>query len=157
MHGKQFLLDAIHAGINEHSLYGRLDFSELPSDAVQLIVDLEVSGADVSSGGESSRLRWRITADIDYGLRRWELRNREVLATSEKPGDGVIVAMTRRFEFQLPLKLLRAGQGTTINLHYSLWREGLPIDALPVEGALPLHVVSEEQMQSELYNYSISS
>jgi hypothetical protein len=157
MHGKQFLLDAIYAGVNEHSVYGRLDFCEVPSEAVQLIVDLEVSGVKEMTHGDTSHLRWRITADIEGSLRRWELRNSEVLATSEKPGEGVIVAMTRMFEFQLPLSLLRAEQGTTINLRFSLWREGLPIDALPVEGVLPLQIVGEDRMQSELYNYSVSS
>ncbi len=28
MHGKQFLLDAVHAGIDDAYLYGRLDFAE---------------------------------------------------------------------------------------------------------------------------------
>ena len=28
MHGKQFLLDAVHAGIDESYIYGRLDFVE---------------------------------------------------------------------------------------------------------------------------------
>jgi hypothetical protein len=138
-------------------VYGRLDFCEVPSEAVQLIVDLEVSGVKEMTHGDTSHLRWRITADIEGSLRRWELRNSEVLATSEKPGEGVIVAMTRMFEFQLPLSLLRAEQGTTINLRFSLWREGLPIDALPVEGVLPLQIVGEDRMQSELYNYSVSS
>ena len=36
MHGKQFLLDAVHAGIDDAFLYGRLDFSEntLPGDGL---------------------------------------------------------------------------------------------------------------------------
>ena len=65
--------------------------------------------------------------------------------------------MTRTFEFQIPLGELRVERGSSVYLRFSLWREGLPIDALPVEGAMQLHVVSEEEMQGELYNYSVSS
>lgn len=155
MHGKQFLLDAIYAGIGEEYLYGRLDFCDMPTDPVQMVVNLEVSGVQ---SADPLHLRWRITADVDdKGLHRWELRNGELLATSEKPVDGVIVAMTKMFEFQIPLALLRATHGTTIQLRFSLWREGLPVDALPVEGAVHLPVVSEEEMQGDVYNYSVSS
>jgi alpha-amylase/alpha-mannosidase (GH57 family) len=157
MHGKQFLLDAIYAGVNENNVYGRLDFCELPSEPVQLVVNIEVSGLKGKAVEDPSHLRWRITADVDKGLRRWELRNSEVLATSEKPSNGITVAMTRMFEFQLPLSLLRAEAGSTIHLRFSLWREGLPIDALPIEGAVQLPVVSEEAMEGELYNYGVSN
>src|SRR6185369_1657089 len=114
----------------------------------------EVSGV---KNVDASHLRWRIAADFDGGLRKWELRNSEVLATSEKATEGVIVSMTKMFEFQLPLLLLRAEHGTTVHLRFSLWREGLPIDALPLEGALQLPVVNEDEMQGDAYNYSVSS
>jgi hypothetical protein len=65
--------------------------------------------------------------------------------------------MTRTFEFKIALSDLGAEQGSVIYLRVSLWREGLPIDALPIEGAMQLPVVSEEEMQGELYNYSVSS
>lgn len=157
MHGKQFLLDAIYAGVNEEAVFGRLDFCELPSQPIQLVVNIEVSGRKAKPAEDPSHLRWRIAAEVDGGLRRWELRNSEVLATSEKPTDGVVVAMTKRFEFQLPLHLLRAERGSTIHLRFSLWHEGLPIDALPVEGAVQLPVLTEDEMQGELYNYGISN
>jgi alpha-amylase/alpha-mannosidase (GH57 family) len=157
MHGKQFLLDAIYAGVNENSLFGRLDFCELPNDPVQVVVNIEVSGLKAKADEGPSQLRWRITADLDQGLRGWELRNSEVLANSEKPMDNVIVAMTKRFEFQVPLHLLGAEHGSRIHLRFSLWREGLPIDALPLEGAVQLAVVSEDEMQGELYNYGVSN
>jgi alpha-amylase/alpha-mannosidase (GH57 family) len=157
MHGKQFLLDAIYAGVSDESLFGRLDFCELPTEPVQLVVNLEVSGGDGNDLADRSHLRWKIAAEIDKGLGRWELRNSEVLASSEHDIESVVVAMTKMFEFQLPLSLLRAHHGTTIHLRFSLWREGLPIDALPVEGAVQLPVVTEQEMQGDVYNYSVSS
>ncbi len=157
MHGKQFLLDAIYAGVNENTVFGRLDFCELPNQSIQLVVNIEVSGRKAESVEDPAHLRWRISADVDGGLSRWEFRNSEVLATSEKPADDVVVAMTKRFEFQLPLHLLKAEHGNTIHLRFSLLHEGLPIDALPVEGAVQLPVISEDEMQGEMYNYGVSS
>ncbi len=156
MHGKQFMLDAIYAGVNETTLFGRLDFCELPTEPVQLVVNLEVSGLK-KKVEDPAHLRWRIAADLSRSLGRWELKNSEVLATSEKPTDGVVVTMTKMFEFQMPLSLLRAEKGSTILLRFSLWKNGLPIDALPLEGAVHLPVVSEDELQGELYNYSVSS
>jgi alpha-amylase/alpha-mannosidase (GH57 family) len=158
MHGKQFLLDAVHAGVNEENLYARLDFCELPSEPVQLVANIDIQ----KPGGVSAGLvRWRLTAELDNSVRKWELRQTEpdqVFVKSEhQPLRRIIVAMTRTFEFQIPLGELRVERGSSVYLRFSLWREGLPIDALPVEGAMQLHVVSEEEMQGELYNYSVSS
>ncbi len=43
MHGKQFLLDAVHAGIDQSYIYGRLDFveNEVPPVEFELVVNLE--------------------------------------------------------------------------------------------------------------------
>jgi alpha-amylase/alpha-mannosidase (GH57 family) len=158
MHGKQFLLDAIHAGIDEEYLYARLDFCELPHEPVQLVVNIDVQ----KPGGVSAGLvRWRLTAEIDRSVRRWELRetdpDRMVVKSDHQPLQRITVAMTKTFEFKIPLAELRVEQGSVVYLRFSLWREGLPIDALPVEGAMQLHIVSEEELQGELYNYSVSS
>jgi alpha-amylase/alpha-mannosidase (GH57 family) len=158
MHGKQFLLDAIHAGIDEHNLYGRLDFCEIPKDAVQLIVNI-----DVQNGNDPAKdVRWRLTAELNQSVQRWELRetgpDRVVAKSEHQPLQRMVVAMKRMFEFQIPLKELRTDeQGSTIYLRFSLWKEGLPIDALPIEGSVQLHVVSEDELEGETYNYSVSS
>jgi hypothetical protein len=121
------------------------------------VVNIEVTNAGGKAVEDPSHLRWRITADLDPGLHRWELRNSEVLANSEQQSDGVAVAMSRMFEFQLPLRLLRVEHGGAIYLRFSLWRDGLPMDALPIEGAVQLPVVSEDEMQGDVYNYGVSS
>ena len=43
MHGKQFLLDAIHAGIDDAFLYSRLDFVDntVPSTDFDLVLNVE--------------------------------------------------------------------------------------------------------------------
>ena len=62
-----------------------------------------------------------------------------------QPGTTVALVPHRRaFEFELPLKVLGVAIGANIALRFSLWTDGLPLDALPLEGALHLQVVSEE-------------
>jgi len=69
------------------------------------------------------------------------------------------VVLLRNFEFKLPLAWLLAvpvasgesGNGipsapvaTRLRLRFSLWQNGLPSDALPVEGWIDLRLLSEE-------------
>ena len=66
MHGKQFLLDAVHAGIDETYIYGRLDFVEnkVPAADFELVVNLE-SWAD-----EGQRPRRALRLDVASGSRQ---------------------------------------------------------------------------------------
>ena len=157
MHGKQFLLDALYAGVDEQNLYGRLDFHEIPEENVQLIVNFDV---DPPHRGASST--WRLAAEINRKqVQHWELRHiasDQLVAESSATEDkGVQVILKRSFEFCIPFPVIDAQKGSAIHLRFSLWREGLPIDALPLEGALPIPVITEDEMAGELYNYSITS
>jgi len=161
MHGKQFLLDAVYAGIDEDNLYGRLDFYEIPQEPVQLVANFEIHGRTPGSDSRPTTVTWRLVVDIDQQITGWELREAEPdnpVMKSEKQQEGnVRVALTRTFEFQMPISQLRAEKGSAIHLRFSLWREGLPIDALPLEGALIIPVITEDEMAGEMYNYSVSS
>lgn len=161
MHGKQFLLDAIYTGVDEENLYGRLDFCELPKEDVQMVVKIEVQNRPGSSAKPETRINWKLTADLNHSVKRWELRetdpDRLVVKSEHQPLSRIVVSMKRTFEFMLPLAELKAERGSAIQLRFSLWREGLPIDALPVEGAVTLHVITEDEMAGEVYNYSVSN
>ena len=65
MHGKQFLLDAVHAGIDETYIYGRLDFAEnkVPAADFELVVNLE-SWADE---GQRPRRALRLDVGVEAG------------------------------------------------------------------------------------------
>ncbi|HLH09590.1 MAG TPA: glycoside hydrolase family 57 protein [Terriglobales bacterium] len=144
MHGKQFLLDAIYAGIDEEHLYGRLDFSELPKEAFFICVDIEVAGGQVNDPEHATRLQ--LKAEVKGELKDWALRNgheRRVLQLQPQ-AKVVLVPHRRAFEFELPLHELDLGAGQEFGLRFSVWTDGLPLDALPLEGALPLQVVSDE-------------
>ena len=155
MHGKQFLLDAIYAGVDDASLYARLDFADLPQEAFKVMVAI-----DVESPQQPTPLRWRLEAEVEKTLKSWELSEVEperIVIRSEIPQQGALrVSLSKRFEFQVPLAELRAQKGTALHLRFSLWRNGLPLDALPLEGSMRIPVCTEQEMENSIYNYSSS-
>jgi alpha-amylase/alpha-mannosidase (GH57 family) len=163
MHGKQFLLDAVHAGIDESHIFGRLDFVEnrVPSEDFEIVVNLESSVAE----GVPPRPALRLNAAVAGGrIRSWKVSVADAeqpLAASDRPNDQFAVALLRSFEFKLPLGWLHAlpsdsasydanrapgVPAATLRLRFSLWQNGLPTDALPVEGWMELHLLREEDL-----------
>jgi hypothetical protein len=47
--------------------------------------------------------------------------------------------------------LLGASPGSTLRIRFSLWRDGLPLDALPQEGSIEIRVVPENEMSALPY------
>jgi len=166
MHGKQFLLDAVHAGIDATFLYGRLDFSEntLPAMDFDLVVNLE------SWATEESRPRRTLRLDVRAELgkiRAWKLgipEENQPMALMERPTGQVAVALGRNFEFKVALAWLLATPSssapasanslgndsnavtTKLRLRLSLWQSGLPADSLPEEGWMELPLLRQEDM-----------
>src|SRR3974390_1794392 len=101
MHGKQFLLDAVYAGVDADSISGRLDFHHnVPEGSYRLVVNIEVrrAGDDRKSPVES----YRLTTDAQgKALQNWVLTNGEdrhkLASFSAENGDaatsGVEVAL----------------------------------------------------------------
>ena len=166
MHGKQFLLDAVHAGIDDAFLYGRLDFSEntLPAMDFDLVVNLE------SWATEESRPRRTLRLDVRVELgkiRAWKLgipEENQPMALMERPTGQAAVALGRNFEFKVALAWLLATPSssapasasslgndsnavtTKLRLRLSLWQNGLPADSLPEEGWMELPLLRQEDM-----------
>src|SRR5579859_993385 len=69
MHGKQFLLDAVYAGIDSTHVYGRLDFKgNVPEEDFDLVVNLEAW----ASGEPRARRALRVEASVHEGtLKAW--------------------------------------------------------------------------------------
>jgi alpha-amylase/alpha-mannosidase (GH57 family) len=172
MHGKQFLLDSVHAGIDEGNVYGRMDFTEMPAGPFEIVVNCE---ADNAAGEQIGSVR--LEADIDEGkVGKWKLRyppqrkeseaakgavppgvehrDATVAGSEQRRHRGVAMRVRgRTFEFKLPFELVGAKLGSSLRLKFSVWRERLPIDALPIEGWIELNVVGEEQLEENVYNY----
>jgi hypothetical protein len=146
MHGKLFLLDTGYAGINEESLYCRVDFIEDPAEwatgDTRLVVAIETLSPD-GNGDQSFRLE----ADISQGkLRGWKLGE-----NGRQQEDGFQVGIDSIFECRAPLKGLNAAMGSRLRVRFSLWRDGLPLDALPQEGAIELIVAPESELSALPY------
>ena len=61
MHGKQFLLDSVYAGIDSTQLYGRLDFTgNVPEEDFELVVNVE----SWASGEPRARRVLRVEASV---------------------------------------------------------------------------------------------
>jgi hypothetical protein len=55
---------------------------------------------------------------------------------------------------RLPFDLIGARQGARIRLRFTLWRDQLPADSLPVEGWMDLFALSEEEIVDNIYSDS---
>jgi hypothetical protein len=162
MHGKQFLLDAVYAGLDADSVSGRLDFYHgVPEGAYRLVVNFEVWSAEGSQ--KAAPNSYRLTVDAQgRELQKWTLTNgeeRHKLANfSSDNGNterhGVEVALNQIFEMRVPFELIRAEEGSRIRLRFAIWREHLPVDSLPLEGWIDVHAVAEEELETNLYSFS---
>jgi alpha-amylase/alpha-mannosidase (GH57 family) len=162
MHGKQFLLDAVYAGVDADSLSGRLDFHYGAPDGVyRRGVNIELWR--VAGDRKAAPELYRLTIDAaGRDVRRWALTNgreRFILANFS-PDDananpnGVEVALDQIFEMRVPFRLIGAEPQSRIRLRFSIWRELLPVDSLPLEGWIDLHALAEEELETNLYSYS---
>ena len=174
MHGKQFLLDSVYAGIDSAHLYGRLDFKEaVPEADFEVVVNVE----SWAVAEPRARRELRVNAAAHQRrLKSWTIENgadRRELASSATRDESAKVVLLRNFEFKLPLAWLlaapsappsekmpdaKSGQATDrkaasgaavtskLRLRFSLWQNRLPVDSLPLEGWIELQVVSEGEL-----------
>jgi alpha-amylase/alpha-mannosidase (GH57 family) len=157
MHGKQFLLDSVRAGIDETNLYGRLDFANLPEHDFELRVNFECLPPKAI---KPTSLTLEVT--IEHGaVVSWQLhetdKNMVVADFAADPPAGFVVSLRRNFGFQVPLAALHCEPQSSLRLRVGLWHNRLPLDALPLEGWVELQVVSEEDLEAGVFNYSASS
>src|SRR5208282_3358953 len=149
MHGKQFLMDEVFAGIDEQYVYGRLDFaSKVPEHGFEVVVNLE----SWANHAAKPRRQLRLDAVVEHGrLQSWKTTEGKdnVVAAATEGENQARVALGRNFEFRLPLTWLLAAPleidkvrgprssdvlTVRLRLRFSVWQNRLPVDALPVEG-----------------------
>jgi alpha-amylase/alpha-mannosidase (GH57 family) len=157
MHGKQFLLDSVYAGVDADSLSGRLDFQEgLPEGTYQIVVNIDVTHD--AKDRNSTVSSYRLVASADgHNLLNWVLSNgdeRNVLASASGGSADVELAIIEIFEFRVPFKTIDARRGGRIRLRFRVWRDQLPADSLPVEGWIDLFALPEEEIAENIYSYS---
>jgi hypothetical protein len=146
MHGKQFLLDSVYAGVDEKFVYGRLDFAGVvPEGTFDLVVNVERPARAEKPKARELRLDVSVADRIimDFKLTAGD--------AGTPLQDLAQVRLLKVFEFRLPIYALDAVQGDRLRVRFSLWRDRLPIDALPVEGWMELAVLREEELRAAAY------
>ncbi len=157
MHGKQFLIDEVFAGIDEEFVYGRLDFAGgIPDDAFEVVVNLESKASD----DKEPRSKLRLSASVsDKKLTTWKvLQESDLLLEASGSSRAVL---DRNFEFKIPISFLKnasdsrqaspdnsASGGERVCLRFSLWQHRLPVDSLPSEGWIELELVPEGDLEA---------
>ena len=176
MHGKQFLLDSVYAGIDSTFVYGRLDFAgDVPQAEFDIVVNLE----SWANGEVHARRTLRLDASVqDQKIAEWRVEGRQDGASASldhknenanNRNENAKLALLRNFEFRLPLNWLLATPVAAIGvphnptnqkaaaavpatsrlkLRFSIWMNRLPADALPVEGWIELQLLSEAELTS---------
>jgi hypothetical protein len=132
----------------------------VPEDAFEVVVNLE---AWANQGAEPRRA---LRVDVKVEERKivsWKVtqENGEPVMRVSDPANSARVALGRNFEFRLPLSWLMAmpldlqkvrgtqsspNLTTRLWLRFSLWKNRLPIDALPVEGWIELELLTEDEL-----------
>jgi alpha-amylase/alpha-mannosidase (GH57 family) len=158
MHGKQFLLDDVMAGIDDNYVYGRLDFVEnkVPGIDFELVVNLESWAPDSQQPLRGLRLDVKVNGGKISDWKIGALDAQTPPADSTQSAFQAAVALFRNFELKVPLDWLHAAasaQGepavrpaTRLRMRFSLWQNGLPADSLPLEGWMELALLSEDEM-----------
>jgi len=144
MHGKLFLLDTGYAGIDEANLYCRLDFmepaEEWASGETQLTVSIETQLPEMSSAATVHRLE----VDISGGsVRDWKFTEN---GQQGEHRESIQASLKSIFECSVPLELLGTQLRSALRVRFSLWRDHLPLDALPQEGAIEVHLLPESEL-----------
>jgi alpha-amylase/alpha-mannosidase (GH57 family) len=144
MHGTPCLLNTGYAGVDEDNVYCRLDFTEPPAQwsgsATQLVLSLEPLADDASAPA------YRLETEILAGrIQSWTF-GKDEKAKKAMESDSIRVGLESIFECQVPLVLLGATAGSALKIRFSLWRDRLPLDALPQEGAIEVHVAPEHEL-----------
>ncbi|HXB22805.1 MAG TPA: glycoside hydrolase family 57 protein, partial [Candidatus Solibacter sp.] len=140
MHGKVFLLDTGYVGINDRNLYCRLDFMEKISEWSTAETKLVTTIESLDPIGDQKHT-YRLEADISPStgsgilISDWGLKENGTGAAQQA---GICVRLREEsiFECQIPLKMIAANLGTLLRIRFSLWRDRLPLDALPEEGSI---------------------
>ena len=176
MHGKQFWLDAVYAGIDEQFIYGRLDFAAgVPEIDFDLVVNLESWAKDAREFHRNLRLavsaekglirEWTVSVPSNGGqsgtqgsVQTGVPGSVQMVASSRSSKTLAHAALGKVFEFRLPLEWLKArhtsngAEASRIKLRFSLWHDRLPIDALPLEGWIELHLLTEDELYERAHS-----
>ncbi|MCU1287101.1 MAG: glycoside hydrolase, family 57 [Acidobacteriales bacterium] len=153
MHGKRFLLDSAYLGMDNDFLFVRLDFSDdafsqaenSSEDVLAADFDLTMNiERDADTESDSHKIKMNVR---NGSLTDWNLNNGAgVISPEQAKGHGVDVALRKVFEARIPWDYLDLKLGDSVRVRFSLWKENLPLDALPAEGSIQIKRVAEREL-----------
>jgi hypothetical protein len=118
MHSRRPLLQDLHYGSDGQNIFLRLDLSEaLASDAA---FEFRL------------RVRNRSSEEFEFDL---STRNGEIAVVNTNLAESAFnVALASIYELRLSMGALRMRRGESLNIRFSVLRDGLPVAALPQSG-----------------------
>jgi alpha-amylase/alpha-mannosidase (GH57 family) len=129
MHGQRGLLQDLYYGSDGRHLYLRIDFEPGVAD--------ELSGVDahftVQPAGDPGSVSY-----VALSFKSGALEAGDVRLTKPHEAAAVDFAFRRVLETKFSLAALGVGPGQSLRLQLSLWKQGLPMDAIPQEGWLEI-------------------
>ncbi len=130
MHGKRFLVRELYYGTDGASFFLRVDF--LPEEQARLT---GLEARLTLESGSTTRLTLCLTPG---GAEVAEF----TAGDGEEPSEALDqrqleIQLGRILEMRVPLEAIRH-RANKVRFQFSLWLEGLPVDALPVEGWIEL-------------------
>lgn len=156
MHGKTFLLASAYAGMDNEFLYTRLDFIDdagsETSEANDQLQDFDLTLTIAKNLNAQKRADSLPENSLEIHVREgnvinWELKTPwPVISSKGTQVAGVAVNLGKVLETRIPFELIGLQFGDVLELRFSIWKENLPIDALPAEGSLRLTRVSETEL-----------
>jgi len=130
MHGQRFLVHDLLYGSDGEYLFLRLDFEP---NVLEALAGAELRLA-LRGAGENAQQSYAAVELENGNPKIKDLK----LAGSVAGGNGFLAGFRRILEIGISLKGLGVAPPDPIRLQISLWRNGLPLDALPVEGWLEI-------------------
>ncbi len=131
MHGKRFLIHEVHYGSDGVHLYVRLDFQPMALDALP--------GAEVrlsiQSCAEPTLVSCFVLRFEQGAVKLAKVAWAKPLHAGAAPGE---FAFRKLLEARFALAALGARFGQSVRLELSLWKEGLPLDAIPQHGSIEI-------------------
>jgi alpha-amylase/alpha-mannosidase (GH57 family) len=128
MHGKRFLITELFYGSDGQSLFVRVDFE--PTAAPSL------SGMEahitITPGGSA------VENFLALRFANGRLEPQETRLLGPAKEDSLEYAFHKVLEMRLPLATLGVAYGNSLRLQFSLWKDGLPVDAVPQENWLEI-------------------
>ncbi len=130
MHGKRFLIQELAYGSDGQNLYLRIDF-EAAAVAALSGVDAHFT---IQAVGDPAECSFIVLSFRNGSVTATDVR----LARQEAAPEAMEFAFRKVLEARFSLAALAVPSGHTLRLQLSLWKEGLPIDAIPQEGWLEI-------------------